>query len=391
MKFTNLLAHSKNHTAITIGLLVLLVSLSFFAGYIANHLIHQGAMEFSLLKEAYSLLIEHAYAPLPNSIKLEHGMIRGMLQVIGDPFTTFVEPPQHELQTNQLEGSFGGIGVRLEPDPENQILLFPLPDSPALLAGLEPADLLLSIDEMPVSGYANIDEIQAAIRGPVGTKGILGVQRDGFETPIKIAIQRAQYQSPSVTSHISPLNEKIGVITISIVSATTPQELTSAIQDLVTRGANSFILDLRNNGGGLIEAGVEVTRLFLPEGILFQEQIKGQSIRTYSSDSPGRFTDYPLVVVVNGNTASAAEMIALALQTRQRAPVIGSQTMGKDSIQFPFLLSDGSSVHITAGKWWVAGSSPTENWKGVTPDILLTGEETNNSTAIEKAIEAINP
>ena len=384
----SILNHHKR-TIVIVGLLALLVFLSFMAGFVANQAFQDTKENFGILQEAHELLRANAYNPLPQESQLEYGMIRGMLAETNDPYTVFIEPSQHELQTNQLEGAFGGIGVRLEQDQDKNIFLYPLPNSPALQAGLQDGDRLISVENLQIDGYANTDQIQAAIRGKIGTQVELQVQRKNNADTLRFKVKRTEYNSPSVSFNLSPLNPTVGVIIVTIISETTPKEIERAILDLQSRGATAIILDLRNNGGGLVEAGIDTARLFLPEGEIIQEEFRGKGIQTYSVDTPGAYIDIPLAVLVNHNTASSAEILAVALQSQKRAIIVGTQTLGKETIQLSFTLSDQSSIHVTAGRWWVAGMDPSVDWPGLIPNIVLTDEEANGITAQQRAIQSL--
>ncbi len=382
--------HQKR-TMITIGLLVFLVFLSFMAGFVANQLVQGNSTRFSVLLEAHGLLRANSYNNVPQEKQLEYGMIRGMLAATNDPYTVFIEPPQHELQTNQLEGAFGGIGVRLERDQNGNVFLYPLPDSPALQAGIQDGDKLILVEDVRINDYTNNDQIQAAIRGKIGTQVELHVQRSNSPSTLQIKVKRAEYRSPSVTYNLSQIDPSIGIINISIISGTTAEEIESAMIDLQSRQVKGVILDLRNNGGGLVEGGVDAARLFLSTGDIIHEELRDKDVQTYSVNTPGPFINIPLVILVNHNTASAAEILAAALQSKQRAIIVGTQTLGKDTVQLSFTLADQSSIHITSGRWWVAGTEPINDWPGLLPDIVLEDEEANGIIAQHRAIEALFP
>lgn len=384
------LNHHKR-TFVIVGLLALLVFLSFTAGFVANQAFRGTEENFRLLHEAHELLKANALNPLPQESQLEYGMIRGMLTETNDPYTVFIEPSLHELQTNQLEGAFGGIGVRLEQDQDMNVFLYPLPDSPALQAGLQDGDRLISVGNLQIDGYANVDQVQAAIRGKIGTQVELQVQRKNDADALRFKVKRTEYSSPSVSFNLSPINPSVGVIHVTIISETTPKEIDRAIRDLQSRGAAAFLLDLRNNGGGLVEAGIDTARLFLPEGEIIQVDFHNEGIQTYSADTPGAYIDIPLAVLVNHNTASSAEILAIALQSQKRAIIVGTQTLGKETIQLSFTLSDESSIHVTAGRWWAAGMDPSVDWPGLIPNIILTDEETNGIAAQQRAIQSLFP
>lgn len=374
---------------------ILLVIAAFMGGFLFHEWHKSGTLfpalgRYPLLNEAKAILETNAYAPLPDDTRLEYGMIRGMLQAYNDPYTTFVEPPQHELQQNQLEGKFGGIGVRIERDSENLVYLYPLPGSSALAAGLQEGDRLLKVDRMDISPATTNDEIQAAVRGEIGSTVTVTVGRPPDYTPLELKILRAEVALPSLTWNLAPDEARVGVVRVNVVADTTPQELTNAIQDLQSRGATHFVLDLRNNGGGLVEAGVNTARLFLSSGSVIEQQYRDKPVRAFTVEEPGPFASLPLVILVNENTASAAEIIAGALQGQHRAPLVGTRTYGKDSIQLIFNLADGSSLHVSAAKWWVPGLFPAIGANGLQPDVAVdasTDPDAAMQIAIQKALE----
>jgi carboxyl-terminal processing protease len=148
----------------------------------------------------------------------------------------------------------------------------------------------------------------------------------------------------------------------------------NAVEDLQERGAKNFVLDLRSNGGGLLVEGVEIARLFLKDGMVIEQHYKGEDIKAYQVEDPGALSEIPLVVLVDGNTASAAEIISGAIKAHQRAPIIGTPTFGKDSIQLIFELQDNSSLSVTSAKWWVPGLEPPIGEGGLQPDITVSTE-----------------
>jgi carboxyl-terminal processing protease len=374
------------------ALQILVISVSFLSGYLARDLPLTSSLltkgRFPVLSEAMSILKDNGLNPLPEPKQLEYGMIRGMLQAYNEPFTVFVEPPQHELQTNQLQGKFGGIGVRIERDAQNYVYLYPLPNSPSLIAGVQEGDRLLSVEDLQIGQKTTNDDVQAAVRGPVGEKVTIAVGRAPDYTPIKFSIARAEVSVPSITWNFSPDEPSVGLVQVQVIADSTPDEVSKAIIDLQSRGATYFILDLRNNGGGLVDAGVDTARLFLKEGTIMQQQYRGQEIRTYKVDQPGPFADLPLVILVNKGTASAAEILAGALQGQKRALLVGTRTYGKDSIQLVFDLSDGSSLHVTAAHWWIPGITIKIGENGLQPDITVA-ETAAPQEALQAAIQAI--
>jgi carboxyl-terminal processing protease len=379
------------HTYLLMITVLLGLAIAFLAGFYTRGLLPGFDPRFPLLGQAYGLLKDNGYNPLPASPNLEHGMIKGMLQAYGDPFTAFYEPVQAELQSDSLQGSFGGIGVRLGKDAQGYPILYPFPDSPALKAGVRDGDRLQKVDSLAITLETTTDDLQGAVRGKVGSRVTIVVGRPPDYTPIEITIQRAEIPLPSVTWHLDATEPRLGVVEINIIASSTADETSRAIKDLISRGASAIALDLRDNGGGLLDAGITVARLFLKDGNIIQQQYRGLEVYTYKVETPGAFASLPLVLLVNQNTASAAEIIAGTLQAHKRALLIGSQTYGKNTIQLVFELSDRSSLHITAAHWWIPGFEFPIDGHGLKPDIAISPDNTDSEAAIKAAVQALFP
>lgn len=362
---------------------------AFAAGYFAHDYLQPAGGNFSLLGEAYRIINRHGYYEIPADPTLEYGMIRGMAEAYSqandDPYTRFVEPAQHELDADALEGSYGGIGAGIGADEEGYAILFPFPDGPAAEAGIQEGDRLLEIDGQPVEPGTPAADIAARVRGPEGQRVVLMVARPPEYERFTFTIVRQNIPLPSVTSNISPLDEKLGMIQVNLIATSTAGEIEEAITSLQAKGAEYFALDLRGNRGGLLDAGVSVSSLFLSDGVVLEKQYANENPESYAVEEAGPFVDLPLVVLVDTNTASAAEIVAGALQAQMRAPLIGTHTFGKDVIQLVFDLQDNSSLHVTAAKWWVPGLENTIGEGGLQPDIQVTVEEGSQQDAFERA------
>jgi carboxyl-terminal processing protease len=367
---------------------VLIVAAAFLGGYYLRVWMEQKQTRFPVLQQAYTLLKDHALNDLPSATAVEHGMIRGMLQAYNDPHTVLVEPAAAELQTNQLEGKFGGIGVHLETDAEGNLILHPLPDSPAAKAGILEGDRLIGVDDLNVTPQTKLDEVQAAVRGEIGAPVKITIARKPDYKPQVFTVKRAEVELPSVTWNLAADDSRVGVIQINIIAATTPDEITKAIRDLKSKEATHFILDLRNNGGGLLNAGVDAARLFLKQGIVIQQQFRDKPVEDFRVAQPGQFLEEPLAVLINQNTASASEIIAGALQGHGRAKLIGSPSYGKNTIQQVYDLADKSSLHITAARWWVPDLKLAEGKASLLPDIPVNEDPQNPNAVLQTAIKS---
>jgi carboxyl-terminal processing protease len=368
-------------------LVAAVIAAAFLAGFfVRDRLVEQ--MRRPILEQVFDLIKNHGLQPLPENPAIEYGMIRGLLQAYNEPHTYFVEPVQHELQSDTLGGKFGGIGVTLGRDEANYHIVFPFPDSPADKAGLRDHDRIMGVDGKPIGPETSIEDLQAAVRGEVGTKVVLTMARPPEYQVFDVSIERTEIAIPSTTWRIEPIEPRLGIIRISVIAATTPDEITKAIQDLQAKGATHFALDLRDNYGGLLTSGVDTARLFLKDGIVIEQQYRDEPVQSFEVEKPGPFIDLPLVVLVNENSASASEIIAGALQAHKRALLIGRTTYGKNTIQLVFELKDQSSLHVTSAKWWVPGLDLPQPGQGLQPDILLEQALGDPDPAVKAASEA---
>jgi carboxyl-terminal processing protease len=370
-------------------LITLLLMLFLMGAFFGGYFLHQRSSvseNFTLLNEARSILVSHGLNPPPSPPALEYGMIRGMLQAYGDPYTVFLEPAENELQTNALEGSYGGIGVQLGNDVEGYWVLFPFPDSPALKAGIQNGDRLLMVDGQSITLQTTRDTVQAALHGPVGEMVNLSLGRPQEYTPFQVEVRREEIVKPSVVWFLQPGEPRLGILKVDLIAVNTPEEIQKAVEELQKHGASQFVLDLRDNPGGLLTASVDVARLFLKEGEVMKQQYRGKEAETYEVEKEGPLVEIPLVVLINQNSASAAEIIAGALKVQQRALLIGSPSKGKDTIQLIFNLEDGSSLQVTAARWWIPGLTPPLAGNGLQPDILVDANST--PTNVDMVIQA---
>ncbi|MDF1519587.1 MAG: S41 family peptidase [Brevefilum sp.] len=363
------------------GLQVMIVLLAMAIGYFGHRYILQAQEDLGILKQARSIVEENAIFELPSDEKLQHGMVRGMLESLNDPYTFFVEPAVHEIQTDELAGSFGGIGVRLERDTELNWRLYPFSGSPALQAGVQDGDILIEVDDLTITTSTDDINLLAALRGPIGEQVQISVRR-GSQT-LNFSIDRQDFPLPTVSWNLLPEAADIGLIKVNRIAETTADEMRDAIKDLQDRGAEYLVLDLRDNGGGLVEAGVEIVKLFLMDGEVLYQQFNDQKVEIFKVSNEGEFSKLPMVLLVNGNTASSAEIVAGALKKHERALIIGTSTYGKTSIQYIFDLQDGASIHVTSGRWWIPGVSFP-----LAPDYPVT-EDPSGIAAMQKAVEIL--
>jgi carboxyl-terminal processing protease len=332
---------------------------------------------------------EQFYGQIPQTPISTYGAIKGALATLNDPYTLFIEPEPAAEEKAQLEGKFGGIGAFIQRDEQGQVILDPMPDQAAEKAGLLKGDILVAVDGQPIALEMATDDIVKLIKGEVGTKVTLTLQRAGTEEPFDITIERAPIETPSAQWRILEQAPKIGYIQLTSFTERSNKELDRAFEELSGQGAESYILDLRGNGGGLLETAVDVASQFLREGVVMREDRKNQGERVYEVRNGGKALDQPLVLLVNGGTASASEIVAGALQDYKRATLIGEKTFGKGSVQLIYELTDASRLHVTVAKWFTPNNNAIDG-KGLIPDIevLITDDDraNNSDPQFERAI-----
>ena len=371
---------------LTLGL-VLATFLTFAAGYFAREIWPLPSEQLVLLKQARRLLGVHYIDPLPDDLELERGMIHGMMGVLPDPYSRYVEPASHEIQTDDLAGEYAGIGAEISRGEQGKLYLVPIEGGPAEAAGILEGDVLIAIDGELINEDSTLESVITRIRGPEGSVILLTVAaRDPQQANLEFKITRAIIPLPSVMHHLLPDEPWVGVIAIRRFSEKTPGELEDAYKELITRGAKSIILDLRDNSGGLLDASIDSSRLFLEDGLVVVEERSGVESQLVYVHEKGVASKIPMVVLVNAGTASAAEVMAAALKDNGRAPLIGETTFGKGSVQVILELIDGSSLHVTSARWLTPNGKVIDSI-GLLPDIIVEQTDPNADNGIAVAVE----
>lgn len=385
---------------LTVFMLVVLAVSAFLAGYLTRELtaargngsIVRADQEMSLFYEAWNLIESNFLGTIPNGQAITYGAIRGSMSALNDPYTVFIEPADRAIERERLQGSFGGIGAYISrSDETGEVILEPIPGNPAELAGILSGDVLLAIDEQPITNEMTVPEIVDLIKGEKGTVVSLTVRHPTSGVEETISIIRDDILLPSVAYRLLEEDPSTGYIQLSRFSGESGKEVGAAIQDLQSQGAARLILDLRQNGGGLRDAAIDVADHFLDDGPILYLQSQQDGEREFDATAQTLAPHEPLVVLVDGGTASAAEIVAGALQDRNRAVLIGSsRTFGKGSVQLVFDLTDGSSVHVTSARWFTPDRHQIDQ-RGLEPDILVevTQDDIDNGRdpVLERAIE----
>lgn len=319
--------------------------------------------------------------------------IYGMLDGLKDPYTVLMTPKEYAKLQEQMQATdFGGIGIyiELDRDNKNQLTIFePIEGTPAAKAGLEAGDQILKIEGKDTKGIT-LDMAQAQIRGPKGSDVHLTIRRKGAGV-MNFTVTRDQIKVVSVSSHMMP--NQIGYIRLRQFGAETSGELQNAIQAMMDKGAKALIVDLRNNGGGYIDAAVGVVGQFTKRGSLVVYTInRSGNRRDYNSTQSGE-AQVPTVVLINEYSASASEITAGALRDHKVATLVGSHSFGKGSVQQLYPYPDGSAIKITIARFY-SPSGKVIDHKGIEPDVALKMEpryvgKEKNDTQLQKAVDIL--
>ena len=299
------------------------------------------------------------------------GAAHGLVSSYSDPHTVFVEPVARTIERDTLRGHFGGIGAYLVRNEAGDLVLTVMRDRPAARAGAKDGDVLLAVNGQTIAADMPVQDIIALIRGEVGSQVVLTLRRPGQDDPLSITVVRERIETPSVEWRVLDAEHGIGYIRISSFSERTGEELRAAITELATQGISQLALDIRGNTGGLVDAAVETTSQFLAAGTVLVEIRRDGQERFYPVErtkSPAQ--QWPLVVLVDAGTASAAEIVAGALRDQGRGILIGEKTYGKGSVQEIHEFDDGSSLHVTVARWLTPNRNQLDK-VGLTPDITI--------------------
>ena len=298
-----------------------------------------------------------------NTKKLAQGSVQGMVSSLGDPYSQYFDPDQYRRLQESYSGRYTGIGVYLSFSSGYPLITGTVPGSPAALAGLKGGDQIIKVGDRDTKGITP-DQATSLIQGPEGTKVTLTILR-GADT-MTYTVTRAQIQVPTVRS--ATIGDRVLYVRIYQFGTQTSSEFGTALKSGLG-GAAGVVLDLRSDPGGFISAADDVISQFVTSGETFET--RGRSgVDRHKVGSQHAAPTIPLVVLVDANSASAAEIVAGSLQVHQRAKLVGTTTFGKGSVQEDFVLSDGSDLHLTVERWYLP-NGVTVDKKGLTPDVTV--------------------
>jgi len=346
--------------------------------------------DFSVFWEAWRTL-ENKYVDKEkiDYKKMFYGAIAGMVDSVGDPYTTFFTPPEAESFNEEMSGHYEGVGMVIGIRKGQLIVVSPFKGSPADLAGLKSGDIIVKVDdtftqELTIEGSAKI------IKGPGGTEVRLLVERDGWTEPKEFVIKRESITIPTLNWEAVGENEDIALINVYQFNQIVASEFEKAALEILNSPVKKIIVDLRNNPGGYLDKAQALSGWFVKQGevITYEDRGEDKERKEYLSNGPATFLEYPTVVLINEGSASGSEIMAGAMRDQSGIKLIGVKSFGKGSVQEQVILSDNSSLKVTIAKWLTPNGFNIHE-DGLEPDIEVeAGDgEDGEDAQLEKAIE----
>jgi len=314
--------------------------------------------------------VKHDYVNPVDDHQLLQAAIRGMVSSL-DPYSAYLDGEEYDEVKISSSGQYSGVGIEVSMEDEEVVVVSPFEGSPAAAAGIRPGDVIATIDGIPVNTNTLADTI-GRMRGKEGTTVKIGILREGSAEPLQFTLKRARVELRSVRAEL--LEPGMGYVRVSQFSETTGDDLDAALKDLRKRNGaalKGLVLDLRNNPGGVLEAAVAVSDTFLDKGVIVTAKGRTPESKFEMDATPGdALNGAPMVVLINGGSASAAEIVAGALKDNHRAKLMGRTTFGKGSVQTVIPLSGDRAIKLTTSLYYTP-SGISINHRGIVPDIEL--------------------
>jgi len=369
--------------------IVVLAIVFFFAGYLVGHknlifeknytpqiintnLDKPANVNFGLFWETWNKVMAN-YVGSSSAQDMVYGAIKGMVSSLGDPYSQFMDPTDTKAFNEDLSGQIQGIGAEISQKDNQIVIVAPIAGSPAEKAGLKAGDQIMAIDDH-VTTNMSLDDAITKIRGAAGTKVKLLINRSGFSQPQEFTITRDVITIKSVQWE---MKGNIGYIQISQFDTDTSDLIKQATAELAAKNPKGIVLDLRDDPGGYLNAAIDVSSLFMNRGVVVQEKSKDGHVEQLKTTLNSVFANTKVVVLINGGSASASEIVAGALRDARGAELVGENSFGKGSVQEIDNLPDGSALKITVAKWLTPDGSTIDK-VGLKPDVEigLTAQDT---------------
>lgn len=367
--------------AASLVIVLTLVAASFSAGYLYGKNTREALPtvradeELALVRRVIDI-VEKEYIEEVDRDKLIQGAAAGVVDSLGDPYSHYLDSKHFEMVEEETRGSYSGVGIYIGMKGEHPVVQSVIDQTPAFEAGLKSGDVILEVDGEPTQGKS-LDEVASMIRGDEGTQVTLKIGREGGET-FEVTIVRENIKIPNVEHRL--IDGRYGYVRIRGFNISTSMDVQKALEELVSQGAEGFVIDLRNNPGGLLDQSIELASLFLESGRVVSVKYRNQPEEVYNVYRVSRngqelkLFKQPVVILVNGGTASASEIFSGALKDHGRAVLVGEKTFGKGSVQDVIKLENGDGLLITIARYYTP-SGVSIHEKGIEPNIEVKAEE----------------
>ncbi len=344
---------------------------------------------FSTFWEAWQT-INDSYLRNPSTTNQQkvYGAITGLVDSLGDPYSEYFTPQANQQFQQDITGDFGGVGIQIDLDAQGHLVIVaPLKGTPGAAAGLQPKDWLVAINGSSTASMT-LDNAVSLIRGPVGSVVTLSIMRDGWSAPKDFKITRETISVPNVEFE---MKGDVAVITLAEFTQDAEPEFYRALQKMVAANAKGMVLDLRDDPGGYLQVAVDLAGYFLKPGSLVVKEV-GRTVpeQDYTASGSGALDNFPMVILVNGGTASAAEILSGALRDDRGIKLVGERTFGKGTVQELEPLSDGSAIKLTVAHW-VMPSGKILDHKGIIPDYVIANPTSTPSAIFGAAAAGSDP
>jgi len=314
---------------------------------------------------------------------LFYGAIQGMVYALNDPYSMYLPPTAAADFMKSLSGEFSGIGAEIGVKNNQLVVVAPIANTPAAKAGLRPGDKILAIDKIDTAGMDASAAVEK-IRGEAGTTVVLTISRDGWTKAEEISIVRAKISVPAVSWEEKP--GSVAYVRIMQFNDDTTPMFTKAVKQIKNKGINKMILDLRNNPGGYLDGAIEMVSEWVSEGKIVSEKFSDGKMNDQMALGNPKLGGFKTIVLVNGGSASASEIVAGALQDYQKATIVGEKTFGKGSVQDYEPFSDGSALKITVAAWYTP-KGKCINELGITPDVEVKEDWSKEDVGVDKMVD----